>query len=78
MGACDWGDKADVSQPMVQPVLLPPAGLPHSWGPLSQVLAVVYITSTSVCVCVCACVRVCDTQVRIQDVHTVNAYIHSI
>ena len=41
---------------LYQPVLLPPAGLPHSWGPLSQVLAVVYITSTSVCVCVCVCV----------------------
>ena len=49
-------------QPTVSPVLLPPAGLPHSWGPLSQVLAVVLQVQAQVCVYArvgaCACVRV--------------------
>ena len=53
-------------QPMAPAVLLPPSGLPHSWGLLSQVLAVVLQVQVQVQVqvCVCACVCACGSDVK--------------
>ena len=72
-------------QPTVPPVLLPPADLPHSWGPLSQDLAVVLkvqVTSykcvcvlCDVCVVLCVCVCMCVYSYITINAHAVRVFI---